>query len=219
LPFHRDSPAGATYHSRVRTGAARDISWRSRPIQGVEAKRGSVVDPAVRNICSICQRAMNVDAFWKAAQQLLTAAVPNRLIGFMLQHNPIFAARSRDGQRQCPMVFSKQSRLKNHIATQRPQKDRVASAIFFPIETALTKSRLYRRYMAPQECAQAMCLLFRENQRLIARLPNAHGDPGRCLIGGNEIAPAALPAVFDCSSAPEVRWTRTCGTKWILKNA
>jgi DNA-binding CsgD family transcriptional regulator len=36
-----------------------------------------MADPAVEKYLLNLQRAMNVDAFWKAAQQLLTAAIPN----------------------------------------------------------------------------------------------------------------------------------------------
>jgi DNA-binding CsgD family transcriptional regulator len=32
------------------------------------------------------------------------------------------------------------------------------------------KSRFYRRYLAPRECAQAVCLLFRESQRLVCAI-------------------------------------------------
>jgi hypothetical protein len=54
-----------------------------------------MVDPAVEKYLLNLQRAMNVDAFCKAAQQLLAAAVPNRLIGFTLQHNPILPPFAR----------------------------------------------------------------------------------------------------------------------------
>ena len=38
---------------------------------------------------------MNVGSFWKAVQQLLSAAMPNRLIGLTLQHNPILPMIAR----------------------------------------------------------------------------------------------------------------------------
>src|SRR5438477_2878672 len=38
---------------------------------------------------------------------------------------------------------------------------------------------------------------------------HARGDPGRCVIGGDEIAPTALPTIFECASAPQVTGTGT----------
>ena len=55
-------------------GIARDGDQEMRPNTGVSVRRGSMVDPAVEKYLLNLQRAMNVDAFWKAAQQLLTAA-------------------------------------------------------------------------------------------------------------------------------------------------
>ncbi len=98
-----------------------------RPSTDVGVRRGSIVDPAIEKYMLSLQRAMNVDAFWKAAQQLLAAAVPNRLIGFMLQHNPIMPPFA------CPMVFSQQSRLRV-ISPRSGVKGSSASAISFPIE-------------------------------------------------------------------------------------
>src|SRR3989442_5126249 len=92
-----------------------------RPIQGVEAKRGSMVDPGIEKYLLSLQRAMNVDAFWKAAQQLLTAAVPNRLIGFTLQHNPILPPLAR-WTRPVPDGFFAAEPLKSYIAAQRRKK-------------------------------------------------------------------------------------------------
>ena len=38
---------------------------------------------------------------------------------------------------------------------------------------------------------------------------HARGDRGRSVISGDEIAPAALLAIFDCASAPQITWTGT----------
>jgi len=40
----------------------------------------------------------------------------------------------------------------------------------FSNRRTLMKSCLYRRYIVPQECAQTMCLLFRENQRFVCAI-------------------------------------------------
>jgi len=136
-----------------------------RPIQGVEAKHGSMLDPAAEKYLLGLQRAMSVDAFWKAAQQLLAAAVPNRLIGFMLQHNPILPPFAR-WTLPMPDGFFAAEPLKSYIAAQR-RKTILRIGDLFSNRSSFMKSRFCRRYMAPQECAHAVCLLFRENQRLV----------------------------------------------------
>src|SRR5207253_8826032 len=86
--------------------------------QGGEAKHGSMLDPALEKHLLGLQRAMNVDAFWKAAQQLLAAAVPNRLIGFMLQHNPIVPPFAR-WTLPMPDGFFAAEPLRSYIVSQR----------------------------------------------------------------------------------------------------
>jgi len=139
-----------------------------RPIQGVEAKHGSMLDPAAEKYLLGLQRAMSVDAFWKAAQQLLAAAVPNRLIGFMLQHNPILPPFAR-WTLPMPDGFFAAEPLKSYIAAQR-RKTILRIGDLFSNRRNFMKSRFFRRYMAPQECPHAVCLLFRENQRLVCAI-------------------------------------------------
>ncbi len=139
-----------------------------RPIQGVEAKHGSMLDPAAEKYLLGLQRAMSVDAFWKAAQQLLAAAVPNRLIGFMLQHNPILPPFAR-WTLPMPDGFFAAEPLKSYIAAHR-RKTILRIGDLFSNRGNFMKSRFFRRYMAPQECPHAVCLLFRENQRLVCAI-------------------------------------------------
>ena len=139
-----------------------------RPIQGVEAKHGSMLDPAAEKYLLGLQRAMSVDAFWKAAQQLLAAAVPNRLIGFMLQHNPILPPFAR-WTLPMPDGFFAAEPLKSYIAAHR-RKTILRIGDLFSNRRNFMKSRFFRRYMAPQECPHAVCLLFRENQRLVCAI-------------------------------------------------
>jgi len=139
-----------------------------RPNKGVSFRRGSMVDPAVEKYLLNLQRAMNVDAFWKAAQQLLAAAIPNRVIGFTLQHNPILPPFARWTQ-PMPDGFFAAEPLKSYNAAQAREKI-LRLANLFSNRRSLIKSRFYRRYMAPQKCAQAVCLLFRERQRLICAI-------------------------------------------------
>src|SRR6266404_3231462 len=149
-------------------GIARTRDQDMRPSTGVGVRRGSMVDPAVEKYLLGLQRAMNVDAFWKAARQLLTAAVPNRFSGFMLQHNPILSPFTR-WTLPIPDGFFAEEPLKSYIATPRRQKI-VRISDLFSNRRSFMKSRLYRRYLAPPECVQAVCLLFRENQRLVCAI-------------------------------------------------
>src|SRR5437588_11581854 len=139
-----------------------------RAIPGVEAKHGSMLDPAAEKYLLGLQRAMSVDAFWKAAQQLLAAAVPNRLIGFMLQHSPIVPPFAR-WTLPMPDGFFAAEPLKSYLATKR-RKNILRIGDLFSNRGSFVKSRLYRHYMAPQECDQAVCLLFREKQRLVCAI-------------------------------------------------
>jgi hypothetical protein len=58
-------------------------------IAGVGTKREPVIDPVLERPLLALHRAMNIDSFWKAVQRLLSASIPNRLMGMTLQHNPI----------------------------------------------------------------------------------------------------------------------------------
>jgi DNA-binding CsgD family transcriptional regulator len=127
-----------------------------------------MADPAVEKYLLNLQRAMNVDAFWKAAHQLLNVAMPNRLIGFMLQHNPISAPVAR-WTLPMPDGFFATEPLKSYVAAQRRKKI-VLLGDLFPNRRSFMKSRFYRRHLAPQECAHGACLLFRENQRLVCMI-------------------------------------------------
>ena len=127
-----------------------------------------MADPAAEKYLLSLQRAMNVDAFWKAAQQLLAATVQNHLIGFMLQHNPLLPPLTR-WTLPMPDGFFTAEPLKSYIAAPRRKKI-VRIGDLFSNRRSFTKSRFYRRYMAPQECAQAVCLLFRENRRLVCAI-------------------------------------------------
>ena len=77
-----------------------------------------MVDPAVEKYLLNLQRAMNADAFWKAAQQLLNAAIPSRLIGFTLQRNPILPPFER-WTLPMPDGFFAAEPLKTYLATKR----------------------------------------------------------------------------------------------------
>ena len=107
-----------------------------------------MADPAAEKYLLSLQRAMNVDAFWKAAQQLLAATVPNRLVGFMLQHNPILPPLTR-WTLSMPDGFFTAEPLKSYIAAQRRKKI-VRIGDLFSNRRSFMKSRFYRQFMAPQ---------------------------------------------------------------------
>ena len=54
----------------------------------VEIKREAVIDPSLEKTLLSLHAAMNLGSFWEAVQHLLAAAIPNCLIGLMLQPNP-----------------------------------------------------------------------------------------------------------------------------------
>src|SRR5216117_4481991 len=131
----------------------------------VDMKLEAVIDPSLEKTLLCLHAAMNVNSLWKAIQQLLSAAIPNRLIGLMLQPNPIlpmiarWTSPMRDG-------FFAADPLKSYIAA-RPRHRFVRITDLFSNRNSLTKSAFYRRYMAPQKCAHGVCLFFWKDQRLI----------------------------------------------------
>src|SRR5436189_5471301 len=132
---------------------------------GVGMRREAVIDPSLEKTLLSLHAAMNVGSFWKAIQHLLAAAVPNRLIGLMLQPNPIlpmiarWTSPMRDG-------FFAADPLRSYIAA-RPRRRFVRITDLFSNRNSLVKSAFYRRYMAPQKCAHGVCLFFWKDQRLI----------------------------------------------------
>ncbi len=131
----------------------------------VGIKREAVIDPSLEKTLLCLHAAMNVGSFWKAIQQLLAAAVPNRLIGLMLQPNPILPMITRWTFSMSDGFFTAEP-LKSYIAAQ-PRQRFVRISDLFSNRSSLMKSAFYRRYMAPQKCAHGVCLLFWKDQRLI----------------------------------------------------
>src|SRR6266480_2467448 len=134
----------------------------------VDMKREAVIDPLLEKTLLGLHAATNLGSFWKAIQQLLSAAIPNRLIGLMLQPNPIlpmiarWTSPMRDG-------FFAADPLKSYIAA-RPRHRFVRITDLFSNRNSLIKSAFYRRYMAPQKCAHGVCLFFWKDQRLICMI-------------------------------------------------
>ena len=131
----------------------------------VVMKREAVIDPSLEKTLLSLHAAINLGSFWKAIQQLLAAAIPNRLIGLMLQPNPILPMIAR-WTLPVPDGFFAAAPLKSYIAAQ-PRQRFVQVSELFSNRSSLVKSAFYRRYMAPQKCAHGVCLLFWQGHRLI----------------------------------------------------
>ena len=134
-------------------------------IAGVGTKREPVIDPVLERPLLGLHRAMNIDSFWKAVQRLLSAAIPNRLMGLTLQHNPILPMITR-WTLPMPDGFFNAAPLKGYIAG-RPRNRFVRIRDVFANRSSLMKSAFYRRYMAPQRCLHGVGLFFWKDQRLI----------------------------------------------------
>jgi DNA-binding CsgD family transcriptional regulator len=128
-------------------------------------RREAVIDTSLEKTLLSLHAAMDVGSFWKAIQQLLAAAIPNRLIGLMLQPNPILPMIARWTLPMSDEFFTAEP-LENYIAAQQSQRF-VRISDLFSNRSSLMKSAFYRRYMAPQKCAYGVCLFFWKRQKLI----------------------------------------------------
>src|SRR5438094_4980194 len=131
----------------------------------VGMKREAVIDPSLEKTLLCLHAAMNVGSFWKAIQQLLAAAIPNRLIGLMLQPNPILPMIAR-WTLPMPDGFFTAEPLKSYIAAQPRQRFARINDLFSN-RSSLLKSAFYRRYMAPKRCAHGVVLLCWKRRRII----------------------------------------------------
>jgi DNA-binding CsgD family transcriptional regulator len=128
-------------------------------------KREAVIDPSLEKTLLSLHAAMNLGSFWKAIQQLLAAAIPHRVIGLMLQPNPILPMIARWTSPMRDGFFAAEP-LKSYLTGRR--RDRfVQISDLFSSRSNLMKSAFYRRYMAPRRCAHGVCLSFWKDQRLI----------------------------------------------------
>src|SRR6266436_2172901 len=119
----------------------------------IDMKREPVINPAIARPLLGLHRATNVDSFSKAGQQLLSAAIPNRLIRLTLQHNPVFPTIVRPARSLSEDFFAAEP-LKSHIPG-RPRKKLVRISDLFSNRSRLMKSTLYRRYRPRETMATA----------------------------------------------------------------
>src|SRR5436190_12002615 len=130
--------------------------------------RESMIDPVLERPLLGLHRALDVDAFWKATQQLLSAAMPNRLIRLTFQSNPV---SPRIVRRTLPLPdgFFAAEPLKSYIA-KRPRRRLARISDVFSNRNRLLKSAFYRRYLAPQRCLDGVVLLFWRARRLFCAI-------------------------------------------------
>jgi len=128
-------------------------------------KHDPVIDPELEKPLLRLHRAMNVGSFWKAVQQLLSAAILNRVIGLSLQHNPLSPMIAR-WTRSVPGDFFAAEPLKSYAA-RPPRKKFVRLSYLYRNQNSFARSVFYRHYIAPQRCSHGIVLFFWKRQRLI----------------------------------------------------
>jgi DNA-binding CsgD family transcriptional regulator len=123
------------------------------------------VDPALGRPLLSLHRAMDVNSFWKAVQQVLSVAIPSRVIGLTFRRNPALPIITR-WTRPRPGDFFAVEPLKSYlVGTGRNKCMRLSN--LFPNRNSFARSVLYRRHIAPQKCAHGFCLFFWKRQRLV----------------------------------------------------
>jgi DNA-binding CsgD family transcriptional regulator len=137
-----------------------------------------VIDPVLEKPLLNLHRAMDVNSFWKGVQRVLSVAVPNCVIGLTFRRNPAFSITAR-WTRPIPEGFFAVEPLKSCLA--RPERRKfVRLKNLFRNRSSFVRSVLYRRYIAPQECAYGLCLFLWKRQRLICGMailrPAKEGD-------------------------------------------
>jgi DNA-binding CsgD family transcriptional regulator len=128
-------------------------------------KRESVIDPALEKPLLNLHRAMDVNSFWRAVCQLLSASITNHWVGLSLQQNlgvPVIVKWTRP----VPDDFFVAEPLKSHVA-QPPRRKLARLNDLFRDRNCFVRSGFYRRYMAPRRWAHGVTLLFWKRQRLI----------------------------------------------------
>ena len=153
-----------TTERRLRENRARDVR-RSKENPGVGSNLDPVIDPVLERPLLSLHGAMDVTSFWTAVQHVLSAAVPNCVIGLTFRRNlalPIIARWTRP----MPEGFFAAEPLQRYL-TLAPRKKFVRLRSLFRNRGSFVRSILYRRYIAPQHCAHGVCVFFWKRQRLI----------------------------------------------------
>jgi len=137
-----------------------------------------VIDPALEKPLLSLHRALDVNSFWRAVQHLLSVAIPDCVIGLTFRRNPALPVIAR-WTRPEPEGFFAVEPLKSYLG--RPERKKfVRLRNLFRDRSSFVRSVLYRRYIAPQECAGGVCLFLWKRKRLICGMailrPTRQGD-------------------------------------------
>ena len=124
-----------------------------------------VIDPALEKPLLNLHRAMDVNSFWRAVQQVFSAAIPTRVIGLTFRRNPASPIIVRWTRPISEDLFAVEP-LKNYLVGPAHEKF-VPLSNLFQSRKSFVRSVFYRRHIAPQKCAHGFCLFFWKRQRLI----------------------------------------------------
>ena len=140
-----------------------------RPAQGLSAKRGSMMlDSTIEKYLLDLHAAMDLESFWKSTRQVISAAIPNRLVGLSLRHDPILPLIEKWTLPMSAGFFG--VRPLRQFLSEPSRKKLLRVADLFSDRRAFANSTIYRRYVAPQNCTDVVCLLFWEAGRLICAI-------------------------------------------------
>lgn len=166
-----------TTKRRLREGRDKDV-WRSKRNPRAESGLEPVIDPALEKPLLNLHRAMDVNSFWRAVQQVLAVAMPRCVVGLTFRRSPALPVIAR-WTRPIPEGFFAVEPLKSYLARAKHKKF-VRLRNLFRNRSSFVRSILYRRYIAPQECAYGVCLFLWKRQRLVCGMailrPARQGD-------------------------------------------
>lgn len=151
---------------------------RSKGNLRVENNLQPVIDPVLERPLLSLHRAMDINSFWRAAQQVLSVAIPNCVIGLTFRRNPALPVIARWTRPISDHLFTAEP-LKSYLA--RPERKKfLRLRNLFSNRGSFVRSALYRRCVAPHKCAHGLCLLFWKRQRLVCGIailrPVSQGD-------------------------------------------
>ena len=138
---------------------------RSKKNLGVGSAFEPVIDPALERPLLNLHRAMDVNSFWRAVQQVLSVAIPNGVIGLTFRRNPALPRIVKWTRSISEDLFAVEP-LKSYLVGPARKKF-VPLSNLFRNRNSFVRSGFYRRQIAAQKCAHGFCLFFWKRQRLI----------------------------------------------------
>ena len=124
-----------------------------------------VIHPALERPLLSLHRALDINSFWKAVRQVVSATMPTCVIGLTFRRHPALPIIAR-WTSPMPEDFFAAEPLKTYLASPA-RKKLVRLSDLFHNRSSFVRSVLYRRYIAPQKRAHCFCLFFWKRQRLI----------------------------------------------------